>query len=65
MEYYKQNSLKEGFSSLDTTLQVPYRVASDENRSITKAGSGESALPTAGLSGRGGGIVGNDITPAR
>ncbi|XP_053185439.1 guanine nucleotide exchange factor VAV3-like [Scomber japonicus] len=25
VEYYKQHSLKEGFSSLDTTLQVPYR----------------------------------------
>uniref|UniRef100_A0A8C6VV40 Vav 3 guanine nucleotide exchange factor b n=1 Tax=Nothobranchius furzeri TaxID=105023 RepID=A0A8C6VV40_NOTFU len=25
VEYYKEHSLKEGFSSLDTTLQVPYR----------------------------------------
>ncbi|XP_053293131.1 guanine nucleotide exchange factor VAV3 isoform X1 [Pleuronectes platessa] len=25
VEHYKQRSLKEGFSSLDTTLQVPYR----------------------------------------
>uniref|UniRef100_A0A3P8U6M3 Vav 3 guanine nucleotide exchange factor b n=1 Tax=Amphiprion percula TaxID=161767 RepID=A0A3P8U6M3_AMPPE len=25
VEYYRQHSLKEGFSSLDTTLQVPYR----------------------------------------
>ncbi|XP_056913879.1 guanine nucleotide exchange factor VAV3-like isoform X5 [Takifugu flavidus] len=39
VEYYKQYSLKEGFSSLDTTLQVPYREPSEENRSITKAGS--------------------------
>lgn len=59
VEYYKQYSLKEGFSSLDTTLQVPYREPSDENRSITKAGSGESASLTPRLSGRGHGIVGN------
>ncbi|XP_073732595.1 guanine nucleotide exchange factor VAV3b isoform X5 [Misgurnus anguillicaudatus] len=25
VEYYKQNSLKEGFRTLDTTLQVPYK----------------------------------------
>uniref|UniRef100_A0A3Q2QK44 Osteoclast-stimulating factor 1 n=1 Tax=Fundulus heteroclitus TaxID=8078 RepID=A0A3Q2QK44_FUNHE len=31
VEYYKQNSLKEGFSSLDTTLQVPYRELSNGN----------------------------------
>uniref|UniRef100_A0A3Q3XFU8 Uncharacterized protein n=1 Tax=Mola mola TaxID=94237 RepID=A0A3Q3XFU8_MOLML len=31
VEYYKQYSLKEGFSSLDTTLQVPYRDLSNEN----------------------------------
>uniref|UniRef100_A0A8C9YU61 Vav 3 guanine nucleotide exchange factor b n=1 Tax=Sander lucioperca TaxID=283035 RepID=A0A8C9YU61_SANLU len=29
VEYYKQHSLKEGFSSLDTTLQVPYRELQD------------------------------------
>uniref|UniRef100_A0A8C3B107 Vav 3 guanine nucleotide exchange factor b n=1 Tax=Cyclopterus lumpus TaxID=8103 RepID=A0A8C3B107_CYCLU len=34
VEYYKQHSLKEGFSSLDTTLQVPYRELS--NGSIPK-----------------------------
>ncbi|XP_019131803.1 guanine nucleotide exchange factor VAV3 isoform X2 [Larimichthys crocea] len=41
VEYYKQYSLKEGFSSLDTTLQVPYRENSNGNmpRAITKAGS--------------------------
>lgn len=52
MEYYKQYSLKEGFSSLDTTLQVPYRELSDENmpRAITKAGSGESASQTSRFS---------------
>uniref|UniRef100_A0A4W6F5K2 Vav 3 guanine nucleotide exchange factor b n=1 Tax=Lates calcarifer TaxID=8187 RepID=A0A4W6F5K2_LATCA len=40
VEYYKQHSLKEGFSSLDTTLQVPYRELSNGNipRAITKAG---------------------------
>uniref|UniRef100_A0A674PKR7 Vav 3 guanine nucleotide exchange factor b n=1 Tax=Takifugu rubripes TaxID=31033 RepID=A0A674PKR7_TAKRU len=38
VEYYKQYSLKEGFRGLDTTLQVPYREPSEENRSITKAG---------------------------
>uniref|UniRef100_A0A4W6F713 Osteoclast-stimulating factor 1 n=1 Tax=Lates calcarifer TaxID=8187 RepID=A0A4W6F713_LATCA len=39
VEYYKQHSLKEGFSSLDTTLQVPYRELSNGNipRAITKA----------------------------
>uniref|UniRef100_A0A674M9U2 Vav 3 guanine nucleotide exchange factor b n=1 Tax=Takifugu rubripes TaxID=31033 RepID=A0A674M9U2_TAKRU len=37
VEYYKQYSLKEGFRGLDTTLQVPYREPSEENRSITKA----------------------------
>lgn len=46
MEYYKQYSLKEGFSSLDTTLQVPYKKLSEENmhRTIIEAGNGESAL---------------------
>uniref|UniRef100_A0A8C4IF93 Vav 3 guanine nucleotide exchange factor b n=1 Tax=Dicentrarchus labrax TaxID=13489 RepID=A0A8C4IF93_DICLA len=40
VEYYKQYSLKEGFSSLDTTLQIPYRELSNGNmpRAITKAG---------------------------
>ncbi|XP_072219845.1 guanine nucleotide exchange factor VAV3-like [Leuresthes tenuis] len=41
VEYYKQHSLKEGFSSLDTSLQVPYRELSNGNmpRAITKVGS--------------------------
>lgn len=41
VEYYKQHSLKEGFSSLDTTLQFPYRELSNGNmpKAITKAGS--------------------------
>ncbi|KAF7652481.1 hypothetical protein LDENG_00096210 [Lucifuga dentata] len=41
VEYYKQHSLKEGFSSLDTTLQVPYRELSNGSipRAITKTGS--------------------------
>ncbi|XP_071387484.1 guanine nucleotide exchange factor VAV3b [Centroberyx affinis] len=41
VEYYKQHSLREGFRSLDTTLQVPYREPSNGNmpRAITKAGS--------------------------
>ncbi|XP_041804619.1 guanine nucleotide exchange factor VAV3-like isoform X2 [Chelmon rostratus] len=41
VEYYKQYSLKEGFSSLDTTLQVPYRELSNGNMplAITKAGN--------------------------
>ncbi|XP_010787981.1 guanine nucleotide exchange factor VAV3-like [Notothenia coriiceps] len=41
VEYYKQHSLKEGFSSLDTTLQVPYREMSNGNspKANTKAGS--------------------------
>lgn len=45
MEYYQQYSLKEGFSSLDTTLQVPYREQPNGNmpKAITKAGSGERA----------------------
>lgn len=52
VEYYKQYSLKEGFSSLDTTLQVPYRENSNGNmpRAITKAGSGESASQTSRFS---------------
>uniref|UniRef100_A0AAQ6A7B6 Vav 3 guanine nucleotide exchange factor b n=1 Tax=Amphiprion ocellaris TaxID=80972 RepID=A0AAQ6A7B6_AMPOC len=33
VEYYRQHSLKEGFSSLDTTLQVPYRELSNAGRS--------------------------------
>ncbi|XP_053893292.1 guanine nucleotide exchange factor VAV3 isoform X2 [Malaclemys terrapin pileata] len=35
VEYYKHHSLKEGFRSLDTTLQVPYKESenSDEQRS--------------------------------
>uniref|UniRef100_A0A8C6UJ98 Vav 3 guanine nucleotide exchange factor b n=1 Tax=Neogobius melanostomus TaxID=47308 RepID=A0A8C6UJ98_9GOBI len=39
VEYYKQHSLKEGFSSLDTTLLVPYRELSNGNMpgAITKA----------------------------
>uniref|UniRef100_UPI0037E79BBE guanine nucleotide exchange factor VAV3-like isoform X3 n=1 Tax=Semicossyphus pulcher TaxID=241346 RepID=UPI0037E79BBE len=41
VEYYQQHSLKEGFSSLDTTLQIPYRELSNGNvpRAITRAGS--------------------------
>ncbi|XP_070774652.1 guanine nucleotide exchange factor VAV3-like [Enoplosus armatus] len=41
VEYYKQHSLKEGFSNLDTTLQIPYRELSNGNmpRAITKAGN--------------------------
>lgn len=41
VEYYKLHSLKEGFSSLDTTLQVPYRELSNGYmpRAITKAAS--------------------------
>lgn len=43
VEYYQQHSLKEGFSSLDTTLQVPYREQSngDMPRAMTMAKSGE------------------------
>ncbi|KAM4605318.1 guanine nucleotide exchange factor VAV3-like [Polymixia lowei] len=39
--YYKQHSLREGFRSLDTTLQVPYRELPNGNtpRAITRAGS--------------------------
>ncbi|XP_055008064.1 guanine nucleotide exchange factor VAV3-like isoform X2 [Boleophthalmus pectinirostris] len=39
VEYYRQHSLKEGFSSLDTTLLVAYRELSNGNmpRAITKA----------------------------
>uniref|UniRef100_A0A672JM83 Guanine nucleotide exchange factor VAV3-like n=1 Tax=Salarias fasciatus TaxID=181472 RepID=A0A672JM83_SALFA len=36
VEYYKQHSLKEGFSSLDTTLQVPYRELSNGNMPKTQ-----------------------------
>uniref|UniRef100_A0A8D3CRM4 Vav 3 guanine nucleotide exchange factor b n=1 Tax=Scophthalmus maximus TaxID=52904 RepID=A0A8D3CRM4_SCOMX len=41
VEYYKQHSLKEGFSSLDTTLQVPYRELTNGTMSmaVTRAGS--------------------------
>lgn len=48
VEYYKQHSLKEGFSSLDTTLQVPYRALSNGSvpKAITRSGSGESASQT-------------------
>uniref|UniRef100_A0A8C6UH88 Vav 3 guanine nucleotide exchange factor b n=1 Tax=Neogobius melanostomus TaxID=47308 RepID=A0A8C6UH88_9GOBI len=47
VEYYKQHSLKEGFSSLDTTLLVPYRELSNGNMpgAITKAVSGELFCP--------------------
>ncbi|RVE62089.1 hypothetical protein OJAV_G00177490 [Oryzias javanicus] len=31
VDYYQQHSLKEGFSSLDTTLQVPYREPANPN----------------------------------
>ncbi|CAL8279263.1 unnamed protein product [Lota lota] len=39
VEYYKDNSLREGFRSLDTTLQVPYRGPTNENapRPLTQA----------------------------
>lgn len=39
VEYYKHNSLKEGFSSLDTTLLVPYREPSNGNTpwAVTKS----------------------------
>nr|XP_057917275.1 guanine nucleotide exchange factor VAV3-like isoform X2 [Doryrhamphus excisus] len=41
VEYYKQHSLKEGFSSLDTTLRVPYREFSNGSSpwAIPKPGS--------------------------
>ncbi|XP_054481555.1 guanine nucleotide exchange factor VAV3-like isoform X2 [Anoplopoma fimbria] len=41
VDYYKQHSLKEGFSSLDTTLQLPYRELSNGSmpKAITRAGS--------------------------
>ncbi|XP_030607549.1 guanine nucleotide exchange factor VAV3-like isoform X3 [Archocentrus centrarchus] len=41
VEYYQQHSLKEGFSSLDTTLQHPYREQPNGNmpRAIPKVGS--------------------------
>ncbi|XP_075878053.1 guanine nucleotide exchange factor VAV3b isoform X2 [Nelusetta ayraudi] len=41
VEYYQRHSLKEGFSSLDTTLQVPYREQSNGKmpRAMTKANS--------------------------
>ncbi|XP_037132939.1 guanine nucleotide exchange factor VAV3-like isoform X1 [Syngnathus acus] len=41
VEYYKQHSLKEGFSSLDTNLRIPYRECSDGSSSwaISKTGS--------------------------
>ncbi|XP_034412157.1 guanine nucleotide exchange factor VAV3-like isoform X2 [Cyclopterus lumpus] len=41
VEYYKQHSLKEGFSSLDTTLQVPYRELSNGSipKAITRSGT--------------------------
>uniref|UniRef100_A0A669DUR1 Vav 3 guanine nucleotide exchange factor b n=1 Tax=Oreochromis niloticus TaxID=8128 RepID=A0A669DUR1_ORENI len=41
VEYYQQHSLKEGFSSLDTTLQHPYREQPNGNMptAITKVGS--------------------------
>uniref|UniRef100_A0A3Q1EW00 Vav 3 guanine nucleotide exchange factor b n=1 Tax=Acanthochromis polyacanthus TaxID=80966 RepID=A0A3Q1EW00_9TELE len=35
VEYYREHSLKEGFSSLDTTLQVPYRELSGPNNKMT------------------------------
>ncbi|XP_061776874.1 guanine nucleotide exchange factor VAV3-like isoform X1 [Nerophis ophidion] len=48
VEYYKQHSLKEGFSSLDTTLRVPYREFNNENSpwAQTKTGS----IPPGGCS---------------
>lgn len=41
VEYYQQHSLKEGFSSLDTNLQHPYREQPNGNmpRAIPKVGS--------------------------
>lgn len=48
VEFYKQHSLKEGFSSLDTTLRVPYRELPNGNMpwAITRTDSGESASQT-------------------
>ncbi|XP_031721029.1 guanine nucleotide exchange factor VAV3-like isoform X1 [Anarrhichthys ocellatus] len=48
VEYYKQHSLKEGFSSLDTTLQVPYRELS--NGSMPKAITRTVSVPLGGCS---------------
>ncbi|XP_056277299.1 guanine nucleotide exchange factor VAV3-like isoform X2 [Pseudoliparis swirei] len=48
VEYYKQHSLKEGFSSLDTTLQVPYRALS--NGSVPKAITRSGSVPLGGCS---------------
>ncbi|XP_068594408.1 guanine nucleotide exchange factor VAV3-like isoform X3 [Cebidichthys violaceus] len=54
VEYYKQHSLKEGFSSLDTTLQVPYRELPNGSmpKAITRAGN--DGLVPFDLRGRGG-----------
>uniref|UniRef100_A0AAQ4RQJ7 Vav 3 guanine nucleotide exchange factor b n=1 Tax=Gasterosteus aculeatus aculeatus TaxID=481459 RepID=A0AAQ4RQJ7_GASAC len=40
VEYYRRHSLKEGFSSLDTNLQVPFRELSNGSlpKAITRAG---------------------------
>ncbi|KAJ3594495.1 hypothetical protein NHX12_003802 [Muraenolepis orangiensis] len=37
VEYYKDNSLREGFRSLDTTLQEPYRGLADGNIPLPQA----------------------------
>uniref|UniRef100_A0A3B4ZQN5 Guanine nucleotide exchange factor VAV3-like n=1 Tax=Stegastes partitus TaxID=144197 RepID=A0A3B4ZQN5_9TELE len=42
VEYYRQHSLKEGFSSLDTTLQVPYRELSGDAGRRRNGGGGEN-----------------------
>uniref|UniRef100_H2U1H7 Vav 3 guanine nucleotide exchange factor b n=1 Tax=Takifugu rubripes TaxID=31033 RepID=H2U1H7_TAKRU len=44
VEYYKQYSLKEGFRGLDTTLQVPYREPSEENRTHQARQRGPTSL---------------------
>lgn len=44
VDYYRQHSLKEGFSSLDTTLQKPYREMTNgpSPTDVTNASGGES-----------------------
>ncbi|GCB82121.1 hypothetical protein scyTo_0022282, partial [Scyliorhinus torazame] len=50
VEYYKYHSLKEGFRSLDTTLQNPYKEPEEVSMYKAQRGRGHSASISCGYS---------------
>ncbi|KAG7249335.1 hypothetical protein CRUP_011398, partial [Coryphaenoides rupestris] len=62
--YYKDNSLREGFRSLDTTLQVPYRglVYGNVPWHLPQASTGPAPLGPLGAERAAAPLTGHDIS---